>query len=38
MDLMKLGISLLTKQFPGSVSEGQAGNALSGLLAMVREV
>lgn len=32
MDLMKLGISLLTKQFSGSVSEGQAGSALSGLL------
>ncbi|MFT7053205.1 MAG: hypothetical protein ACJAU1_000757 [Psychromonas sp.] len=32
MDLMKLGVSLLSKQFSGSVSEGQASNALSGLL------
>ena len=32
MDLMKLGISLLTQQFSGSVSEGQASNALAGLL------
>ncbi|MEZ5523592.1 MAG: YidB family protein [Pseudomonadales bacterium] len=32
MDIMKLGISLLTKYFSGSVSEGQAGKALSGLL------
>jgi len=32
VDLMKLGVSLLSKQFSGAVSEGQASNALSGLL------
>lgn len=32
MDLMSIGISLLTKQFSGGVSEGQASSALSGLL------
>jgi len=32
MDLMNIGISLLTEQFGSSVSEEQAGNALSGLI------
>lgn len=32
MDLMKLALSLLSPQFSESVSEGQASNALSGLL------
>lgn len=32
MDLMKIGMSLLSQHFSGSVSEEQAGNALSGLL------
>lgn len=32
MDLMKIGISLLTKQFSGSVSDDQAGSALSELM------
>lgn len=32
MDIMKLGISLLTQKFAGSVSESQAGNALTALL------
>jgi uncharacterized protein YidB (DUF937 family) len=32
VDLMKLGVSLISQQFSGSVSEDQASNALSGLL------
>jgi len=32
MDLMNMGISLLTEQFSGEVSEDQASDALSGLL------
>lgn len=32
MDVMKLGVSLLSQQFSGSVSEDQASNALSALL------